>query len=187
MFTKAGRQAIHMFAVWPLVDDSNTRVPMVLQAQSIKNTSNETRWISWVIGTLFNNVDPVYIDSWSGVSFGSGTTPPTLNDYKIESIFNNEQITATRTFVTRGLDTNNKPYMELTYVVTNKADTNITVSEIAVVSNNIVVCNEYSSNPSWVGQNDILIDRTLLDTPVTISSGDSASIKYKITCDMSFT
>lgn len=185
MFTRAGRQAIHIFSVWTLNNDSNNAVPMFPESQSIKNTNGETRWVSYVNGNLYNTLDPQYNDRWSGVSFGSGTTPPTLDDYKIESIFNNQQINASLTRRVRGIDSNGKPYMELTYIVTNKSNASITVSEVATVTYNIAVCSSYSDTSA--NNNDILIDRTLLDTPITIPVGDSASIKYRITCDMSFT
>ena len=185
MFTRAGRQAMQTFPIWTLSTDSSSAVPMFPQSQSIKNTSNETRWISFVNGNLFNSFNPVFNQTWSGVSFGSGTTPPTLDDYQIESIFDDQQISAALTHWVRGIDSNNKPYMELTYIVTNRTSGPITVSEVAIVSGDIAVCGSYSDTSAYY--NDVLIDRTLLDTPVSIPSGDSASIKYRITCDMSFT
>lgn len=183
MFTKAARQALQTVATWTTVNDAKNAIP-VFPTQSIRNTANEERWVCTLVGNLISTVGMADYDTWSGFSFGTGTTAPTINDYKIENFISGSDMSKVLTDTARGVDTNGKPYMEFTFVLSNRTSSTITVTEVAYVTNSIAVCDSASATSAF--QNDILIDRTLLDTPVAIAAGDSASIKYRITCDMSF-
>lgn len=182
MFTKAARQALQTVATWTTVNNSNNSKPM-FPNDSIRNTNGDEKWISFLDGNLINTLDCGGNYTWSGFKFGSGTTAPTLNDYVIETPLNNNEYNVTLTFTERGAE-NGVPYMEFTFVLTNVSSNSITVSEVCYVSNNIAVCD--SSSGTSANKNDIMIDRTLLTSPATIVAGDSASIKYRIACDMSF-
>lgn len=102
--------------------------------------------------------------SWStsegktGVVLGSGNTPATIDDYKLGQI------------ITEGLNVsitkiNGNP-VKLTLLVTNTSDTPITIAEIGWATH--------------ISYTYALVDRTVLDTPVTIPSGGIGKIEYEI-------
>ena len=183
MLTKAGKQAI---AVMPVCNGQNTSpntVPM-FPTDSIRNTSNQERWISYVSNALFNTFAFTNNAANSGFHLGSGTTAPTENDYKMETDITSN-VTCTLASTSRGVDSNGKQYMEFVYTVTNTAASgNMTIGECGLVSSNINCCT--SASATSASGNNILIDRTVLATPITIAPQGSAALKYRITCDMSF-
>ena len=181
MLTKAIKQAICTFTTFTGQNNVFNSIPM-FPNESIRNTQNQERWIS----SIFNNLISTLNDSTTygaGFSIGSGTTPPTENDYNLEN-----QITSgyrfTFTSSTRGVDANGKLYMEFNLTYTNTGSTPLTISEICLKTANVNVCT--SSTATTIVSNNIMIDRTLLDEPVTIAPTGSATIKYRITTDMSF-
>ena len=182
MWTKAGKQALQTVAIWNATANVNTAKPMFPNS-SIRNTSNQERWVSYVNGNLFSNLT-IVTNANQGIHIGSGITTPTENDYKLGT-----QITsgfsATSSNAVRGVDLDGKPYMELTYTITNTGSASMTISEMGIVTQNVWCCN--TSTATSASTNHVLLDRTLLATPVTIEAGDSAAIKYRITCDMTFT
>ena len=182
MFTKAARQALQTVPTWTTVADSRNTIPM-FPNDSIRNTNNDERWVSLLDGNLISTLSCGGYYQWSGFKFGSGNTAPTINDYALETPLTDSDYSATLTNTVRGVD-NGVPYMEFTFVLTNISSSSITVSEVCYVSNNITVCT--SSSGTSVARNDIMVDRTLLASPVTIAAGDTAAIKYRISCDMSF-
>ena len=119
----------------------------------------------------------------AGFCFGTGSTAPTENDYILESQLTTG-FTAVLTNTARGVDSNDKPYAEYTFTVTNTGSSTITISEIGIITNNAACCT--SSTGTTASNNAVLIDRTLLDSAVTIAAGNSAAIKYRLTSDMIF-
>lgn len=112
----------------------------------------------------------------AGFVLGSGTTPATENDYKIETpITSGISCTPTRA---NGADNNGNPYVEWTLVVTNTGSTDITVTEIAYNQTLQVV----TAAGGTSAQNKVVcLDHTLLDSPVTIAAGSQSTIKYRLT------
>ena len=108
----------------------------------------------------------------TGVSFGTGTTPATVSDYFLESILGDTQISvsAPSSISFNKLDT----YEEytVTFGVTNKTADAIAISEIGLTA---MPYSPYSGNNQYA-----LVDRTVLDTPVTIPAGQSKQITYTI-------
>lgn len=116
------------------------------------------------------------MNNWSysvekkGVSFGTGTTPATASDYVLESILDNTKINVSvpsAVSYSRG-DTYDE--YSVTFGVTNKTADAITISETGLA----VALSNYS------GAKYALVDRTVLDTPVTIPAGQSKQITYTI-------
>lgn len=108
----------------------------------------------------------------AGVSFGTGTTPATVSDYFLESILGNTQIrvSAPNSISFNKLDT----YEEytVTFGVTNKTADAIAISEIGLTA---IPYSTYSGNNQYA-----LVDRTVLDNPITIPAGQSKQITYTI-------
>ena len=106
------------------------------------------------------------LKSYGGILFGTGTTPPTIDDYTISG----EIITglaATVAYDTSYDDTGRT--MKATYTITNNNDNAVTIGEIAAFSG--------SGNSSGYS---ILLDRTVLDSPVTIEPGGVGQVTYTI-------
>lgn len=99
----------------------------------------------------------------SGVYFGNGTTPPTLDDYTFSGeILKNAGATSS---VNIEEDDDGATYTAV-YTISNTGDTDFTVSEVGLVW-------AYSTYR-------ILFERTVLDTPVTIPAGGVGQVTYTI-------
>lgn len=181
MFTKAGKQAIQAMSVWTTVANQYNTIPMFPNS-SVRNTTNAQRWISYVNGNLISTLNCV-LNTNPGIHLGSGTVTPTENDYILTSQITSG-ISVIVSGIARGVDSSNRLYMELVLNVTNTSSSNITVSEVGLVSGNIQCCTSASATATQA--NNILLDHTLLDSPVTIAPSDTAAIKYRITSDMTF-
>ena len=106
-----------------------------------------------------------------GVSFGTGTTPATASDYSLESMLGSTQISvATPSSVSFSKVDTYEEY-SVTFGVTNKTSNDITISEVGL-----------TAMPASAGGSMcyVLVDRTVLDTPVTIPAGQSKQITYTI-------
>ena len=113
------------------------------------------------------------MNSWAktitanGVSFGTGTTQSTASDYVLESILGDTQINVS---VPSGISFNKFDTYEeytVTFGVTNKTTEVITISEVGLTV-------------PISGGSYALVDRTVLETPVTIPAGQSKQITYTI-------
>ena len=105
-----------------------------------------------------------------GVSFGAGTSPATAQDYKLAAPIT----TGLSIIFPKSLTYAKGASFEdvaVTYGVTNISSSEITISEIGLVATIFVSGNLYNS---------VLVDRTVLDTPVTIPAGESKQITYTI-------
>ena len=97
----------------------------------------------------------------STIKVGTGTTTPTQNDYKMQNEATGITCDATSTGFTSNLTK--------TYTATFS---NSTVSDINITELGLFV-QDYN-------ENDFLLDRTVLSTPITIPAGQSKSITYEI-------
>ena len=105
--------------------------------------------------------------SYQWVSFGNGTTPATVNDYKLESeITTGISVTSQDSPTTEQTD----KYILWTATFGVKASVETTISEIGLFSN------VYTSSGNLI----TLVDHTVLETPVTIPAGQSKQITYTI-------
>lgn len=109
----------------------------------------------------------VTFNPYGGILIGTGTTPPTLDDYQMESQIKSG-MTASNS---RGFDENGNPYTIIT--LTNSSDKAIKVGEIGVVGSGY-----YNAGSS--GSKHVLLDRTVLDSPITIEPGGVGQITYTI-------
>lgn len=101
------------------------------------------------------------------VLFGNGTTPATVNDYKLESEITTGISVAYPSSATTE-QTDNYILWTVTFGV--KASVETTISEIGLFSK------AYTANESVTS----LVDRTVLDAPITIPAGQSKQITYTI-------
>lgn len=112
----------------------------------------------------------------AGISVGTGTTPATEDDYNLEATLSTVNMTLTATQY--GLDENNYPYVQYSITITNTSQSDIVVSEIGYKQT--VGLRKTIGSTAASGSQVILLDRTLLDTPVTIAPGDAGIVTYKL-------
>lgn len=108
---------------------------------------------------------------YCGVYFGSGSTPATKNDYKLESPITSGLTIANPSIPSISYSENGKYEVMGVYSVTNSSDTEINIWEIGIVTQLV----------DW----NVLMERTVLTEPVTIAPGETKIITYKITINQS--
>ena len=109
------------------------------------------------------------LDSGGGVIFGTGNAIPTIDDTAlsgdlVSGFSYNSHVSAKR-------DADGVTITALYTVINNNAEA-ITISEVALIAN------LYNNNTQAMYKG--LLDRTVLDTPVTIPAGQSKQITYTI-------
>lgn len=105
-----------------------------------------------------------------GVVFGTGTTPPTKDDYCLSgTLLKNFSYSAavSTTYDDTGIT------LTAIYTITNAGSDDMTIGEIGLMGN---MCNASNSWPERKG----FIERTVLDTPVTIPAGGICQVTYTI-------
>ena len=90
------------------------------------------------------------------IAFGSGTTPPTIDDYAVEALISNISATATRVI---NLENGHRVY--ITFI--NNNNTSITINEVVMYG---------SLNASGFAANPALL-REVFETPITVEAGES--------------
>lgn len=108
------------------------------------------------------------------VSIGKGATPATENDYKLETPYTDADGLAVTSGKVNIVNGENEDVLSNTYMITNNGTENAVISEIGLFLDAPV-----ASGSTATGKR-ILAERTVLDDPVTVAPGDSATIKYEI-------
>ena len=110
------------------------------------------------------------IPSSSGVYFGAGSTPAQKTDYDLENMITSGLTITNGSFVSTNSG-NGVYWYECSYIVRNSSENEITISEIGY----------YSAADNYA----VLMERTVLASPLTIQPGESKLITYKITFNQS--
>lgn len=105
-----------------------------------------------------------------GVLFGNGTTPPRVTDYTMESVIPSVGVSITKPSGVSINDTDEFWEVSATYGIYTKT-TDVTISEIGLFVN----CGVNGST-----SDKVLIDRTVLETPIVIPAGQSKQVTYSI-------
>ena len=125
------------------------------------------------IQAALNSVKTDLVRYTSGVLFGTGDTPASLDDYKLAgAVIQNIATSIHKTYSYSEA----QPSLKALYTITNNNEAAITIKEVAL---NLQF--DYSSNGSSTG---CVIDRTVLDTPVTIPAGGVGQVEYTITLNL---
>ncbi len=112
------------------------------------------------------------ISSNGGVILGTGDTVSTLDDYKLSG-----DLITTFTYsssITKTADENGITIQAL-YTITNTGDSAFTIKEIGMI------CNPSSTYQQT--QYKVLLERTVLDNPVTIEASGIGQVTYTIRLD----
>ena len=105
-----------------------------------------------------------------GVSFGTGTTPATMSDYSIESGLGGTQISVSYPDSVSYSRDNTFDMYSVSFGITNKTADAITISEVGLI------VGVTSGSFGYM----VLVDRTVLDAPVTIPPHETKHIAYTI-------
>ena len=103
------------------------------------------------------------------IILGTGDTPPAKTDYKLSG----DLITTVNVLVNHSYGDN---FRKVTLTITNTGTDEITIKEVGYLSS---VSMQYKTVS--VGGVPVLVDRTVLDTPVTIPAGGVGQVEYTIT------
>lgn len=123
----------------------------------------------WWHGVFYHMNNYNSTTSSQNVDFGIGTTPATVNDYKLENkIVTGIKVAYPSSVTTEQTDSH--ILWTVTFGVT--ASVEVTISEIGLKSRAVTGDGGSSST--------VLVDRTVLDTPITIPAGQSKQITYTI-------
>jgi hypothetical protein len=108
----------------------------------------------------------------AGVVFGTGTTPPTLDDYCLSGDLVSNYVASVSISSTPDED---GVSLTALYTITNNGDSAFTIAEIGLV------CNIHSSYGSYANaMYKALLERTVLTEPVTIQAGGVGLVRYNI-------
>lgn len=141
----------------------------------------DTSGAVWVSGgyasttTPFSNMKTLTISSsyGEGVRIGSGVTPATPDDYKLETLISDNCSVSTPSTVLASVDADGVS-VSATYAVKNTGSTAFSVSEIGLFSGLYTVINNNGQKKTC------MVDRTVLEKPITINPGESKQITYTI-------
>lgn len=104
-----------------------------------------------------------------GVVFGTGTTPPQLSDTTLSG----DVVTGiTVANAITGNVSENEAEITAIYTITNTSEADITIGEVGIVAN-------LSSSASTASYK-CLLERTVLETPITIAPGGVGQVTYTI-------
>ena len=109
-------------------------------------------------------------ESFPGVFFGTNATPATASDYDLGSIILSSNMSVIVPTEVSFNVTNEYQEYTATYGVRNKTEEAISIAEIGL----------FAGVGSSSSMSRCLVDRTVLDTPVTIPAGQSKQITYTI-------
>lgn len=118
------------------------------------------------VSTLVTN-DYLTTSAKGGTILGTGTTPPTLDDYQLSG---NQITTFTYSVNTTKTADDNGIEMSFTFTITNTGSESFTIGEVAV----------FGKPGGKNAEHNALLERTVLDTPVTISAGGVGQVTYTI-------
>ena len=153
----------------------------------VVNVSNVTYYLTGYLGTSNYpySVNTSYTASATsaGVSFGKGTTASTGSEYNLESTITSG-LTVNTISTQRYSDADGYIYSEFVYSVANSSSDAITISEVGWKAQMYAysTVDSTSNGTSYV----FLMDRTVLDEPITIAAGDVVKLVYRIQNEISF-
>ena len=185
MLTKWGRKLLNVPSDNAVLFNTNQYMKGCIQ---VKDTGGDTYYVApEPINDNIGYVSGAFVNGGSGSSYGiavgSGDTPATENDYTLETKINT--LTATSTSIAQNYDsTTGKLHIDFTVTLSNSTASDIVVKEVArVVRHHRAdhLNDSISTNSSYTC---IMIDRTVLETPLTVPASDIGILRYRLTYDV---
>ena len=114
----------------------------------------------------------------NAICIGTGTTPVTYDDYTLSGeILDNTKLVFVSTNVDYDAE-NKKVSKSATFTYTNETDAPVTISEWGLFHTNYVY--GLSTIPFSSSSDKTLFYREVLETPIVIEAGTTATIKFKV-------
>ena len=107
-----------------------------------------------------------------GVFFGSGSTPATKNDYKLESPITSGLSIASPNSLSWDNSIEGRYICSASFTIQNTTDADINIYEIGLFTPILSTSSSYYS---------VLMERTVLTEPITITAGGTRIVNYKLT------
>lgn len=127
-----------------------------------------------VFNSLINTMNHISTSSSNSVLYlkvGTGTIPPTADDFQLNYIEDNIPCDSA---VVGNSANNTKTY---TATFSNPTNSDITITEMGLYGK-IMYYNDGTTGEIYY--DDFLLDRTVLSTPITIPAGESKAITYEL-------
>lgn len=183
MITDNGKKAMLITMLYSSGSSNNIfLVPVKVTAGYTAYLSNACSSSNMFPRNIYDSVNfPSTNTNGLGILIGSGTTPASSSDYNMESVFKNDShLSSSNLVIAFDYSVPNKYAKIFTFTVTNGGTDSVTVGELGYVqSMNIGTQGSTATNSNY-----LLLDHTLLDTPVTIPAGESATITYRMEIDL---
>lgn len=112
------------------------------------------------------------VDGNGGVIIGTGTTPATIDDYKLAGDMITTFTYSKSVTITHDDD---KTTITALYTITNTGSAAFTIGEIGLMA---------ASYSKTAESYKCLVERTVLDSPVTIEAGGVGQVTYTISAEM---
>ena len=112
----------------------------------------------------------------AGISFGTGATPATEDDYQLQNTITggvNVVLTGTKA----GCNPPANPFIEYTFTITNTSSSTLTITEVGYKQ---VVNAATTPGRNASAEITVLLDRTVLDTALAIEAGDAGVLVYRL-------
>ena len=111
-----------------------------------------------------------------GIRIGSSSDPVSRDDYNLHApLLNNELTLNTTTFLYR--NDSNRPVIKRVITAVNTKSASVTVAEIGLIG----WARGFSEDKTSQVFKGMLLDRTLLSSPVTLAPNESCAITYELT------
>lgn len=172
MLTKNGKKLL----LYCLMNSSQTgnSSPIPTSDTTLVNISGSEKTTYLSLNSMYSFINSLNhmitvptTDSVTFIRIGTGTTAATENDYKLEAPVTGVTCDSVITAIS-GNDSK-KTY---TATFSNTTDADVVVTEIGFLTNFYY----YSSSDN----DNFLLDRIVLDTPITIPAGESKAITYEL-------
>lgn len=151
--------------------DSPCTVPIKSPGGNVYYLSPKLNRFPYAITPTVQISSPPY----GGIYIGSGSTPASENDYALETPIISG-LSASTPAVVRSVDGDGNPYISFTFTLTNSTASDKIVREIGYFQ----LVNAGSYNSSGGSQTSIMLDRTVLETPLTVPANGTAAVKYEL-------
>ena len=112
----------------------------------------------------------------SGICIGRGSTPATEDDYMLESLISSGFSYSTPS-KSEYMDDEGNPCLSYSFTITNTGSSDLTISEIGYIQERRCGTTKGSIDGYT---NKFLIDRTVLDSPISIPVNGYAAVKYTL-------
>jgi len=147
----------------------------------IKDTTGATKYLmcisGWPSGSGVATSVIINSNNNPGIWVGSGNAEPAATDYNLGNRITSGASGTVSFPNNSGVDENGNPQLKMAVTITNTGSANITIAEIGFFQQ----VNAHSSASGSSGSSTlVMLDRAVLNTPVTIPAGESAAITYTL-------